>query len=271
MAKTKVETKEELTTEEESLLKMFSINNKEDEITLPNLAINIASEDADGNEIPVKTFTIHGTKLYSKTVRFRPFAFYNKLIAMKQDDKKNWKAENETILYTREQPIDARGGVGCGRLMGRSIPDTWTEDQKRANKAKAQFYGFLYGTVEFPGEKPVLVNFRIPAGKAVQMSNALRELDKPEHGGFQKYVLNLTLSTNPKDKSSPHPVLTIEPDMTTKLPISGTGEYMAKIKEVIESHNNRVRTSHANAKLARKTLNEDIEITDDVLDDTIPF
>lgn len=274
---TKTKAQEAVSSEEDTLLQgLRGETATETSSSMPYLSMNIASEDDDGNEIPVKTFHLSGTKLYSKTVRFRPYLYKNKLIAMKQDGK-NWKTTNETLFYSgKEQPLDARGGIACGRLLGKAIPESWGEEQKKINKAKATYYGFLFGTVEFPGQEPVVCNLRVPAAKAFQVSNVMNDLDKA-HGGYQKYMLNLKLISNPKDKSSPHPVLEIEPDLSTVLTSSGTGDNVNKIREFIESHNKRIRDSHKTTKLARQGHESDSALVDDVmeddndLNDTIPF
>lgn len=266
----KAKTKIEDNTEEEALLsKLNGRDNSKSDVSMPFLAMNIASEDDEGNEIPVKTFHLSGTKLYSKTIRFRPLAFKNKLITMKQQGK-DWKTLNETIFYNvGEQPLDARGGIACGRLLGKAVPDHWNEAEVKVNKAKATFYGFLFGLVEFPGEKPVLCNFRVPGGKAVQIGTVLRDL-ADNHEGFARYMLNLKLASNPKDKSSPHPILEIEPDMSTVLPVSGIKDHLNSILEFVDTHNKRIRDSHASVKLARQETKEDSALLDD-LDDNIPF
>lgn len=259
-------------TPESAMLDELSGASKEENIKMAFLTMNIASEDDEGNEIPVKTFTLSGTKEYSKSIRFRPLAYYNKLIAMKQDGKM-WKATNETIFYMdREQPIDARGGVACGRLLGKAVPENWTEEQKKINKAKASYYGFLLGLVEFPGKEPTLCNFRIPAGKAVQVSNVLNDLKKNHGGKYRAYMLNLKLASNPKDKSSPHPVLEIEPDLSTTLPDTGLSESGELIKAYVAQHNARIRDSHQNARLARSGTQSDMEVSSAIDgSDEIPY
>lgn len=269
MTKGKVQ---EATTEELALLDELSGGKADSGAKLPYLAVNIASEDGEGKEIPVKTFNLVGTDSFSKTIKFRPLAFYNKLIAMTKDGTK-WKTTNETIFYQKEQPVDARGGLACGRLLGRSVPESWTEEQKRANKQKANYYGFLFGYVEFPNKEPVLCNFRLPAGKAMQISQVLNDLERNHGGKFQVYRIDMKLITNPKDKSSPHPVLEISPDLTQVLSISGTGGDLLQIKEYVTQHNARIKSSFQNAQLARNSLKSDFEVTAAVEDDdnSIPF
>ena len=244
-----------------------------DGIKLPHLTINIASEDSEGNEIPVKTFHLSGTDYYSKSVRFRPLGFYNKLIAMKLEGNK-WKTTNETILYQqREQPIDARGGVACGRLMGKSVPESWTPEQVQANKKKANYYGFLFGLVEFPGKGSVLCDLRVPGGKAMQISNLLTDLEKTQQAKYRNFMINMKLATNPKDKSSAHPVLELSPDLSVKLPDTGLRDHGDAIAAYILAHNTRIKESFQAAKLARNSLNSDAEVVAGVdgFDDEIPY
>lgn len=267
MSKSKVN---EIDSGSEVLDKLGGSAKNESGVKIPFLAMNIASENEDGVEIPVKTFNIVGTDSYSKTVRFRPISYVNKLIAMKQEGTA-WKTTNETIFYgVGEQPLDARGGIACGRLLGKAIPENYTEEQKKANKAKANYYGFLFGLVEFPGQQAALCSFRVPAGKAVQVANVLQDLNK-HHGKHRQYMLNMKLSTNSKDKSSPHPVLEIEPDLSTKLPDTGLKEAATVINDFINQHNTRIRTSHQNAKLARGSAIADTKLVSEIMDDEIPF
>lgn len=266
MTKTKAATV--VSEDEQTVLDMLNEGKEDEGIKIPFLIVNIASEDDEGNEIPVKTFHLTGTNNYSKSISFRPLGFFNKLIAMKQEGNK-WKVTNETVFYNKEQPIDARGGIACGRLLGKAIPESWSEEQRRANKTKANYYGFLFGLVEFPGQEPVLVNFRLPGGKAMQVSQALNEMDK--QGRYQFYNMTMKLSTNPKDKSSPHPVLEISPDLNEKLTVSELKEPLHVIKSYVDQHNVRIKTSFQNASLARKSLNSDIDISSAVEDDEIPF
>lgn len=261
------------TTEEEALLAELNSGTGDVSAKMPSLAINIATEDDAGNDIPAKTFTLIGSGEYSKSVKFRPLAYYSRLLAMKQDGT-TWKTTNETIFFKGgEQPIDSRGGIGCGRLLGKSIPESWTEEQKKANKAKAAFYGFLFGLVYFEGKEPVLCNFRLPATKSYAVSTVLNEL-RAKHGDFTRYMLELKLASNPRDRSSPHPVIEIVPDVSKELPLSGLLEPLKAIKAYVDSNNSRIRENHQKAKLARKSLDEDVEIDSKLAsfgDDEIPF
>lgn len=258
--------------EDTSALDELSGGSDKESIKLPYMAINIASEDSDGKEIPVKTFTIVGTGKYSKTVKFRPLGMYNKLIAMKQDGTQ-WKVTNETIMFRKEQAIDARGGVGCGRLLGKAIPESWGDAEKKANRAKAQYYGFLFGYVEFPDSEPVLCNFRVPSGKAALIGNALAEYGKLKRK-YHEHYLDLKLSTNAKDRSSPHPTLEVSIDTSKVLTSNAQLEKDAKlVLEFVSEHNARIRESHMNAKLARNEIKSDSALIAaiDEDEDTIPF
>jgi hypothetical protein len=265
-------TKPEKQNEADLLIEEMSKGSASTAPQIPYLVINIDSEDAEGNTVPARTFNIKGTAEYSKEVTIRPVRFVQKLIAMKQDGK-TWKTTNETVFYSfPEQPLDARGGISCGRLMGKAIPDSWSEEQRRANKAKANFYGFLFGLVEFPGKAPELVNFRVPAGKAKQLADAMQAL--AAHGKPQWYKLKLTLKKDDKNKSSPHPVLDISLDISQKLPTEGLTPHLLATNEYVKSHNDRILTQHKNAVTARRSLVDDTALVQAIEvdgSDEIPF
>lgn len=262
---------QELTQEEQDIINKFDGGQSTKEASnMSILLINVDDTDSTGKEVPAKTFHIKGTELYSKTITFRPLHFMNKLISMKQDGK-TWKTTNESILYQMfEQPIDARGGIACGRLLGKAIPEHWNEEQKKANKAKANFYGFLFGIAQFPGADPVLVNFRVTGGKAKQFSDVFSNYKAKGLGGMRDF--NLTLGLKP-EKGTVHPKLVIVPDVERKLLSAGLGEHLKSVDEYIESHNTRIRASHQNAKIARKGLEEDtaLGVTLDSFNDEIPY
>lgn len=234
---------------------------------LPYLKINISTEDNDGNSIPPKTFNIEGTTEYTKSINIRPLLYFNKLMQVKQDKNGAWKTLNETILYRGgEQPIDSKGGIACGRLLGKAIPSGWSPEQIAANKAKAAFYGFLVGLVK-DGENEVLVTLRLPASKSFQMSQKLQEL--AAKSAIYTYELKLTLKQDPKNKTSQHPIIDID------VAKEGLGmvdvEFEKQAINWVKDHNARIIKSHKDVLSMKsgKALVEDI--TGDDLNDEIAF
>lgn len=250
---------------------------------LPALLINTSPTDEDDNEIPLQTFTILGEKgLYSKTIKFQPIKFVNKLMDMRQDaTTKRWKCANESIFFIRAQePIDAAGGVGCGRLLGRATSNM-NEEQKKINKGKAQFYGFLFGLVTFPDQEPRLVSFRMGASKAVTIGNVLQDVEKQGLKPREVY-LDLKLVTNKKDRKSIHPDIDVSFSPLEKAP-TNNAVFLKAVKEVttfVDGSNKQVYDSHVSA-IKRKTSNitsaklvqqlVDNSEEDEELNDSIPF
>lgn len=286
MTKLKIEEDIELTDEEKALLEKYS-NEGSTLPQMPHLVINTSTVDNDGNEIPIQTFNISGTNIYKKKIKIRPIKFVSRLLDMRQDAKGSWKTVNETIYFSmNEEPIDSAGGVGCGRLLGKSTHN-FTEEQKKANKAKAQFYGYLFGVATIEGHAPTLVSFRVPAGKAVGISNALNTAKKGNRK-LSEIELTLALVPNKKDKKNIHPDIdiTFNPDEILKV----DRLYINSIKtvdEYIRITNERVRQSHimvakqrqdgtvvsrvTSKVTAKKVIEEDEDLAEDIGDDEIPF
>lgn len=264
---------------------------------LPFLGINKSPVDKDGNDIPVQTLELDGK--YSKTATFRPIAFYNRLLDMRQDAKtKKWKLYNETIYFgNREEPIDTAGGVACGRLLGRATAGM-NPEQLKANKAKANFYGYAFGIVQLTDAKTgkpledspaTLVSWRLPAGKAMQISNVLNEV-KALNRKIQTVELDIKVVPNKNDRTNANPDLEITFNPSKELPVSDKAYAKGnlQITEFVKATNSDIRKQHFKAlqakgvsiannasvaatarKLGVKSV-EEVEIDED-LDDQIPF
>lgn len=237
------------------------------------LVVNTDEVDNNGNEIPAKTFHINGTDLYSKTIKFRPLDMYNRIIKTVQNKDKKWEVVNETIYYKREQPIDKAGGIACGRIINGPLLKQMTDSEKELNRKKATFYGYLFGFVEFPGEEPVLVEWRLPGGKAWQVGDALKVLS--DAGKMNNFSIDLTLKPV---KGSVHPELEVLPDVTNRYTldekaIEGAGHVLDHVSKrnawISEQH--RAALMQKSGKAQDKALLASLDASDEEDEDEIPF
>lgn len=266
-----------LDTEDQEWLDKIKAENDAGKQAFPQmkqLAINTDMVDAEGNKIPMGTFYIRGEKDYSETVKFRPLAYYSKYIKSVKNDK-GWKIENETIFVENfESPLDIKGGIACGRLLGKAIPSAWTESQLKENSGKATCYCFMFGLVEFPGKEPVLVNFRASPAKARVLRETLKPIDRNTLF-FNEFTLKLVPVTG-----TVHPKLEMELTDTTiptglketiKPAYEEAKKFVATNNARILDIRNRVLKSRS-ASTADTNLYEKVdELSDDFKDEEIPF
>jgi hypothetical protein len=229
-----------LTPEEVAFLQKEQARKLETGTGLPQmkqLIINADKVDEDGNKIESDTWHIRGDKHYTDTISFRPLRYVNKFIRMVQGQDKRWKNENESIFVEGFEPAyDMKGTTGCGRIVG-SLPDSWTEDQKQANFKKATVYGFMFGLATFPGEKPVLVNFRAAPAKAKVIRDAI---NKKTIGDLSIYQLDYTLKLA-QVKGEKFPILEMTPDLNNvHTRFTDIIAYMPEVDNFISAHNKRI-------------------------------
>lgn len=245
---------------------------------LQRLAVNREFKNSEGKKIEPQTWHIVGQEKYVDTVKIRPIKYLSKLIDTRQQADKTWKAVNETIYFdVGEEPVDAAGGVGCGRAIGKSTY-SFTDDQKKANKAKAQFYGFLFGIAEIDGVKTT-VSLRLTAGKSFGVSKVLQEINKLKR---KLHTVELELVLTPT--ASGHPDLEVK--FNPNVVLAADKDVLVAAKEIqahIDASNEKVRASYfrvlgnkssASDKSTAKQLYGKVEdqVEDDIdLDDDIPF
>ena len=143
------------------------------------------------------------------------------------------------------------------------------------------------GNVTIDGLEPKVVSFRLPAGKAMKVGNALQQVRKAVK---KIYQVELTLKLVPnKDKKNINPDIEVEfnPDVVLSTRDKVFAKATLEIQNFINKNNEAVRQSHFNAakqkqdnttasKVVNKILNkqveqEDEEVEDNDLDDEIPF
>lgn len=224
--------------EEAEFLAAEKVKKQKNELpSMKQLAINVDKVDDEGQKIDPDTWHIRGEKQYTDTVSFRPLRYKQKFIRMNQNEKKQWRTDNESIFVEGFEPAyDVRGGLACGRLIGK-LPEHWTEEQRQANFKKATIYGFLFGLVTLPGGEPTLVNFRAAPAKATVIREAISTRSL---GGDEMYRYDFTMQLVPK-KGEKFVTLTMVPTLNNKHDsISDVLPYIKEIDSYIESHNNSI-------------------------------
>jgi hypothetical protein len=236
------------------------------------LLINTDTVDNEGNDVPMDTFHILGTTLYSKEIDFRPILFKNKLIKqvqVKDKDGERWKTQNETILFDYYgDPIpDARGGLACGRVFGESAKRL-SEEAQVANKAKAKAYMIMLGYATFPGAVPVLVEFRVGGKKTVDFSDKLNKkfTGKDVHYSQLNYGLSLK-----RAKGQKFPALTIDVDPENTLPVtSAIIAAESKAQDYVKGHNEYIMSRHKKYTGQQDAVADENDLNDSLDDLNIP-
>jgi len=174
---------------------------------LPKLSINRFPENDDGAEVPVGSYSVYVPELdavaYGKPVTFRPFI--NAYQYMKYDADKN-EYSNRSIIFKswKDEAIDIKGGVRCGKVPARELANL--SEEERVKQKTVKCYRLIYGLVSFDGvlagggdakvdSLPVLwkvtgSNFK-PVGEAIE---SLRRRGK--------VMFNHTLSLKSKKKKA---------------------------------------------------------------------
>jgi hypothetical protein len=211
---------------------------------MAQLAINTDSVDAEGKRIQPGTFYIKGSANYSETVEIIPIEIYTYYKRTTQDAKGNFKTDCETIFARQfETPIDNKGGIACGRLLGKSVPEHWSAIQKKENREKAAWYVFLFGLVKFPGSTEyTLVNFRAPKAKAMLINDAVKKLDKDR---LFDNVLKLKLIPV---KGKPHPSLEVSVEKIEHENYDLISSSYHTTLEFVDAHNSRINVSRERIK-----------------------
>lgn len=236
---------------------------------MKQLAINTDLVDKDGKDITPSSFYIRDEGIYSRTCTIRPLRYYSKFIKQVQQAGQ-WKIDNQSIFVEnpfRQHAYDARGGIACGRLVGKA-PSNWTEVQKTENYKKAIWYGFAFGIVTIPGGTPTLINFRIPQSKTRTFTDALALLD-----GKDMYKYNFEMKLSPVAGSN-FPKLEVTPVLATELDVSDIVPYIKEVDSFVKSANDAVMASRSRleANLKANTAYKDVggTLADD-FNDEIPF
>ena len=233
---------------------------------MKQLAINMASVDENGKDIPGSSWHIRGETGYSRTVTFRPTLLVNKYIKMSKQGA-TWRTDNESIFVTGFEPAyDTKGTTACGRVVGR-VPDSWTEAQKTENWKKSTAYAFLFGLVTFEGKEPELVNFRAAPAKAKIIREALKAL-----GGVDDYLYHtFTMKLIPIPNAQP----SMEMIADTKHKHAGFADIIPFIREsekYVADHNTQImiRRKNFEAQVGAGSSFKEIASLANDFDDDLP-
>lgn len=222
----------------------------------PRLGVNREAEDDDGNPLPVGTFFFRdadGNKHFSKTAKFRPFInTYQYQIY----DAVERKTVNRTILFKnfRDEIIDIKGGIACGKVMGKE-KDNLTEAQKEAQK-KIKCYRLVFGTVTFPdGPENVPVIWRMSGANFMAPDIVFKELSK---GKKLLWSVDLDLSlTRKKAGATTYYEVNADYDRTQAIPFTAEDmDLLKRFNEVIQGENEVVRTAYTAALRGVPTQND---------------
>ncbi len=157
----------------------------------------------------------------------------NKLVAYNDD----FEVKNETHLFKRpDEAHDAQGGIGCGRKLFRRETEGFSEDEKAANKAKANWYTLVFGIATVNGKPPVLIDFRIAGGAQIEANNILNKI-KADKKEFHKAEIRVKAF---KNDEFDWPKLEFTGDFSRELPVSGLEPLFDTVEAYIANHNEKI-------------------------------
>lgn len=199
-------------------------------------------------------FQIRGEDSTAEEVTFKVLEVRNKLL--KWDDAGK-QVINESVFFAMDNFKDATipdklGGNACGR----SFP-SWEgvksfDPTRRAEESrKAKWYTFLFGEVTFPGQKPVLVNYRITGTQSMDWAS----IEKVIGDNLAGALLKLTaVGREGKD----HIATTDYSILQTDLDTSGNDEAIAEINKFIDAENDKILDAHRLAAGSKESLSDEI-------------
>ncbi len=248
---------------------------------LPKLSINRFPENDDGAEVPVGSYGVYVPELdslaYGKPVTFRPFI--NAYQYMKYDADKN-EYSNRSIIFKswKDEAIDAKGGVRCGKIPAKELANL--SEEERAKQKAIKCYRLIYGLVSFDGV--------LPGGADAHVSN-LPVLWKVTGSNFKpvgeaieslrrrgKVMFNHTLTLKTKKKKAGSNVFYVSDITVDKDEVSFTDtekETLLSFQETINTENEEIVELWRQAKKAEPVVvkaNEakavDAELEDDPIE-----
>lgn len=240
--------------------------NKKDQEFLDNL--KQAEEQEDRVVIP--TFSVNARKgVYNGYVNgeevvldnpftVTPLFLYTKFMRRSKAKSENFKVLSETIMAPQNTRgityYDTEGTTMCGRTPNAQVPESWTEEEKEANKAKASYYGILYAVHSQYG----LIRLQLPAAKAVVLSNFLDDLG-----------LDLLAKADISVKLTDDGFVSFNVEKTNNDISSELVDAMRTAKENVDNYNKYVMARHNKATGGGVEIQDSIGVGD--LDDEIPF
>jgi|TARA_R100001460_G_scaffold15642_3_gene34432 hypothetical protein len=225
---------------------------------LPKLSINRFPENDDGAEVPVGSYGVYVPELdslaYGKPVTFRPFI--NAYQYMKYDADKN-EYSNRSIIFKswKDEAIDAKGGVRCGKIPAKELANLSEEERTKQKAVKC--YRLIYGLVSFDGVLPggaeahvtnLPVLWKVTGSNFKPVGEAIESLRRRG-----KVMFNHTLTLKTKKKKAGSNVFYVSDITVDKDEVSFTDaekETLLSFQETINTENEEIVELWRQAKKA---------------------
>ena len=140
-----------------------------------------AVTDKEGKVVKVKgkskmkgVFEVTGYDGTLDTIKFKPLCvFYQYLKWNEAHDT----VECQTIFFDdwRQEPIDTKGTIRCGRPAKKAFEQLESEEQKAWRK-EVPAYMHTFGLVEIPDGEDILVDFKVSGGKFKAVGDAFKSI-----------------------------------------------------------------------------------------------
>lgn len=247
---------------------------------LPNLTVNRMPEDEEGTVLPMGHFTVSqgDIRVYGPKAIFRPFINAYQYSEYSPTEK---KFINRSIIIKSftEEALDMLGGLACGKIPHKRLPELSAQDQLRQKQIKCR--RLVYGLVTIPNavtkdkiktelvELPAL--WKLAGGNFMAPEVAFKSLVKLKHPFFQH---NLTLATK-RHMVGTTIIYDVEVEVDFKNDLEFTADNMdtfTNFQDVITRENNYVSKCWREAKqadvkqLSRNDLLASLELNDSVDD-----
>ena len=235
----------------------------------PRLIVNRDPEDEKGNKLDMGSFCIsqNENNIYSKTATFRTYINSYQYAEFDQAAK-TFTNKSIIIKSFKEEALDMKGGVACGKIPFKQLQEASLEVQNQQKSIKCRRH--MYGTVTLHTPKladgtPVVdtesytdvpVLFKLAGGNFMAPKEAFDTIDKLRHAYFQH---SLELSTKRRKVGSVW-VFDIEvtPNLKEMLTLSDNDMLIFKdFQDAIAKENSVVLTEWRKSK---KQAIDDIDV-----------
>jgi len=197
-------------------------------------------EYAPGKFAEEHVFQIAGDEMSNATeITFKVFDVQNKLI--KRDPGDPMKVLAESVYFDAVKKgvtiPDSTGGNACGRTFPSWEDRKFTKADQQTQSKIANYYTYLFGEVTFPGQAPVLANFRMPASVVKEWYNFQPNTLGREKDKWPTYLLTLKVSAQ-QEKSQFAAVKFSLKDMN--LAVEDANTVLEQINKHVQEHNEQI-------------------------------
>ena len=247
MSNTELQTLDQLSFNEIAALTGANVR---ETIVIPRLTVNREPVDEDNKPLPMGAFTVtqNDIKVFGTKAIFRPFI--NAYQYSEYSPSTNKFVNRSLIIKSfREEALDEKGGLACGKVPFKKLPELNIEEQLRQKNIKCRrlIYGLLSLEDADINELPVL--FKLAGGNFMAPNEALASIEKLKHQYFQH---NLILKTKQQKKGSTiyYDVL-ITPVLKESLQLTSDNmDTFRMFQESIDRENNWIAKQWREAKKA---------------------